>query len=165
MWRMVLNPGRFAPITGPAVRLSIADLPALQRLHACGNPNDPPADDAPDFFSASMVAQGVYYGIFDEYRKLLAAAGTHLVAPAENVAAVGNVYTRPDGRGRGLAKLVTSAVVEELLAGSDTTLIALNVRQDNSAAIAVYERLGFERYCAFFEGHASRELENSEANT
>jgi ribosomal protein S18 acetylase RimI-like enzyme len=156
MWRMVLYPGQFRPITGPAVRLGAADLPALQCLHAGGNPDDQPADDAPDFFAASMVEQGVYYGIFDDHQSLIAAAGTHLVVPAEGVAAVGNVYTRPDHRGRGLATLVTSAVIADLSRQPDVSVIALNVRQDNAAAITIYERLGFERYCAFFEGRASR---------
>ena len=32
--------------------------------------------------------------------------------------------------------------------------IALNVTQNNAAAIAVYERLGFTRYCEYREGHA-----------
>jgi RimJ/RimL family protein N-acetyltransferase len=165
MWRMVLKPSRFRPITGPAVRLGAADLPALQRLHAGGNPDGQPADDAPDFFSPTMVIQGVYYGIFDECKELMAAAGTHLVVPAESVAAVGNVYTRPDQRGRGLSKVATSAVFAELLARPELQVIALNVRQDNAAAISVYERLGFERYCAFFEGQASRALDSSGADT
>jgi ribosomal protein S18 acetylase RimI-like enzyme len=156
MWRMLLNPARFRPVNGGAVRLGTEDLPALQRLHAGGNPDDQPADDAPDFFSDSMVARGVYYGIFDDRRTLLAAAGTHLVVPSEGVAAVGNVYTKPDQRGRGLATLVTSAVISDLLGHTELQVIALNVRQDNGTAITVYERLGFERYCAFFEGQASR---------
>src|SRR4029079_6446411 len=55
MWRMVLKASRFRPITGPVVRLGAAEVPALHRLHAGGNPDGQPADDAPDFFSASMV--------------------------------------------------------------------------------------------------------------
>jgi len=156
MWRMVLNPGRFRPAAGPVTRLGVGDLPALQRLHAGGKPDNQRADDAPDFFSASMVEHGVYYGVFDERQNLMAAAGTHLVVPSEGVAAVGNVYTSPDHRGRGLAQRVTSAVIADLLSRPELHVIALNVRQDNSTAIHVYGRLGFERYCPFFEGRASR---------
>jgi ribosomal protein S18 acetylase RimI-like enzyme len=61
--------------------------------------------------------------------------------------------------------VATSAVVADLLARRELQVIALNVRQDNAAAISVYERLGFERYCAFFEGRASRTLKGSEAES
>ena len=138
------------------MRLGAADVPALQHLHSGGNAGDQPPDDAPDFFSASMVTQGAYYGIFGDEGSLVAAAGTHLVVPAEGVAALGNVYTLPSHRGHGLATLATSAVVSELLARPELNVIALNVRQDNIAALTVYERLGFERYCAFYEGRANR---------
>jgi ribosomal protein S18 acetylase RimI-like enzyme len=155
MWRMILDPARFQPAAGPAVRLSLADLPALQRLYAGGSLDGPPAGDGPDFFSASMVEQGVYYGIYAE-TELLAAAGTHLVVLAEGVSAVGSVYTQVSQRGRGLATQVTGAVAAELLSIPTLRHIALNVRQDNPAALAVYERLGFQRYCAFYEGRARR---------
>jgi predicted GNAT family acetyltransferase len=65
------------------------------------------------------------------------------------------VYTRRDRRGRGLASRLTSAVTAELLSVG-IRLIALNVSQHNSTAIRVYERLGFQRYCPFIEGLASR---------
>jgi ribosomal protein S18 acetylase RimI-like enzyme len=165
MWRMILNAGRFRATDNAAVRLGVGDLPALQRLHAGGNLDGQPADDAPDFFSASMVDEGVYYGIFDDNAALMAAAGTHLVVPGEGVAAVGNVYTRPDCRGRGFASQVTGAVVAELRRQPKLDVIALNVRQDNAAAIAVYERLGFERYCPFYEGLATRELVAARTDT
>jgi len=34
--------------------------------------------------------------------------------------------------------------------------VVLNVADDNSAARAVYERLGFTCYCSFYEGKAGR---------
>ena len=71
---------------------------------------------------------------------MVAAAGTHLLSRRERVATIGNVYTRRDCRGRGLGRIVMSAV-REALAGIDT--IGLNVRVDNRAAIRVYESLGF----------------------
>jgi ribosomal protein S18 acetylase RimI-like enzyme len=152
MWRMVLDPACFSALPPAAVRLTLADFPALTRLHADGEPTG----ETPDFFAAYMVEQGVFYGIY-EGQSLVATAGTHLVAPSEGVAAVGNVYTRRDRRGQGLATLVTGAVVSDLLrilpAGA---IIALNVMQANLAALKVYERLGFVRHCAFFEGLAAR---------
>ena len=85
----------------------------------------------------------------------MAAAGTHLLVPAEGVAAIGNVYTQQDRRGRGLATQVTGAVVAELVRISPALdVIALNVNMTNDAALRVYQRLGFIRYCAFYEGVA-----------
>lgn len=152
MWRMVLDPARFAPRPSGAVRLTLLDYSALARLHADGAA----AGEAPDFFAPYMVEQGVFYGIY-EGAELVATAGTHVVAPAEGVAAVGNVYTRRDRRGRGLATQTTGAVTAELLTRMPPGgLIALNVMQANTAAVTVYERLGFNQYCGFYEGLAER---------
>ena len=155
MWRMVLAPGDFRPeASGQAVRLGLADLPALEALYADGGP----AGETPDFFSAAMLEAGVFIGLWEADR-LISVAGTHLVSPAESVGAVGNVYTRRDRRGRGLAARVTSAVTAALLRLGLRT-IALNVNQQNAAAIHVYERLGYRRYCEFCEGVAVGQGQN-----
>ena len=151
MWRMVLDWTRFRPAPAEGVvRLAPADLPALRGLYADGEP----AGEAPGFFAPSMLQDGVFFGI-REGADLVAVAGTHLVEPHEGVAAVGNIYTRRDRRGRGLATRATAAVVSEMLARRLRT-IALNVEEDNSPAVRVYERLGFLRYCPFVEGLAVR---------
>jgi predicted GNAT family acetyltransferase len=149
MWRMLLDPAAFgaAAVTG-AVRLTMADLPALQQLYADGEASG----EAPDFFSPEMLNQGVFFGV-REGEALVAAAGTHLYTPAERIGTVGNVYTRRDRRGRGLASQVTQCVTAELLRLRLQTIV-LNVAQPNAAAIQVYERLGFRRYTAFYEGRA-----------
>jgi predicted GNAT family acetyltransferase len=69
------------------------------------------------------------------------------------VAAIGNVYTRRDRRGRGLSGCLTSAVAAEILR-LRIPVVGLNVSQRNSAAIRVYERLGFAAHCEFVEGPA-----------
>ena len=83
-------------------------------------------------------------------------AGAHSVERAtdaeEGAAAVGNVYVRRDRRGRGLGRLVTTAVLDAL-AGVET--IGLNVRADNDAALRLYESLGFARHCEFYEALAT----------
>lgn len=99
-----------------------------------------------------MIEDGVFFGI-REGEELVAVAGTHLVAPAEGVGAVGNIYTRRDRRGRGLAARATTAVANELLRRNVRT-VALNVSKKNATAIRLYERLGFEKYCLFLEGLA-----------
>jgi len=147
MWRMVLDPSAFrAAGVNEAVRLTIADLPALQRLYADGEATE----EAPDFFHPEMVGQGVFFGV-REGEALVAAAGTHLYSPAESVGAVGNVYTRRDRRGRGLATQVTQRVTAELLRLGLQTIV-LNVARSNAAALRVYERVGFRRYTPFYEG-------------
>jgi GNAT superfamily N-acetyltransferase len=146
MCRMVLDAEACRPAAcDGVVRLSAADLGDLERLYADGRESG----EAPDFFFPSMLDEGVFFGV-REGRELVAAAGTHLVVPGEGVAAVGNVYTRRDRRGRGLAAKTTSAVVNEL-AG---LTVALNVSRKNETAIRVYERLGFRRHCNYYEGTA-----------
>ena len=94
--------------------------------------------------------------------RTLQAGGAEVVLTASNplstqddVAAVGNIFTHPEFRGRGCATTITSAVVVELLSRGMCDIV-LNVNQKNETAIRIYERLGFERCCPFFEGVADR---------
>jgi ribosomal protein S18 acetylase RimI-like enzyme len=152
MWRMLLDRGRFAPgDLGGVMPLGPDDLDAVRRLYADGDA----AGEAPHFFLPDMLSTGVFFGI-REGSELVAAAGTHLVVPQEGVAAVGNIYTRRDCRGRGLGGRVTAAVVAEVLRRGLET-VALNVAQTNAMARRVYERLGFAVYCPFVEGQAGPE--------
>jgi GNAT superfamily N-acetyltransferase len=135
------------PPEGGTDRLGLVDLPALRALYEDGRA----AGEMPDFFEESMLEGGSYHGVRDESCGLLAAAGTHVAT--REVAAIGNVYTRRDARGRGLAGRATAAVAHDLRARGSATIV-LNVRQDNRAAIRVYERLGFVVHGAFDEGFA-----------
>jgi ribosomal protein S18 acetylase RimI-like enzyme len=146
MWRMTWTGDRVASPTAGTRRLNTGDVPALQALYADGES----VGESPDFFFPSMVADGVFHGIYED-SGLVAAAGTHVLAPEEGAAAIGNVYTRRDRRGRGLGRLVTGAVLGDL-AGVET--IGLNVRADNDAALKLYESLGFTRHCQFYEAVA-----------
>ncbi|MCW5850719.1 MAG: GNAT family N-acetyltransferase [Anaerolineae bacterium] len=123
-----------------------ADLDALNTLYAGG--------ETPGAFAPFQIEQGVFYGVELDGR-LVAAAGTHLVAPSQGVAAVGNVYTDRAHRGRGLAQLCTSAVVVHCF---DLGIrdVVLNVDSRNAPAIAAYRRLGFREHRAFYEAHGER---------
>ena len=134
-------------VSDRVTRLGVKDVAAIERLYADGDSTG----ESPDFFYASMVTDGVFFGVY-KGEELIAAAGTHLVSREEGAAAIGNVYVRRDRRGGGLGRVVTAAVLHEL-AGIDT--IGLNVRADNDAAIRVYQSLGFERYCDFREALAT----------
>jgi ribosomal protein S18 acetylase RimI-like enzyme len=154
MWRMAwategtegADQRRSTEIADGVKRLGPPDLPALKRLYADGDSTG----ESPDFFYDSMVPNGVFFGIY-EGADLIAAAGTHLFAPDEHAAAIGNVYTRRDRRGRGLGRQVTSAVLHRL---RHLRTIGLNVREDNAPAIRVYQSLGFAQHCEFKEAIA-----------
>ena len=148
MWRMTWTGApRALPGAGTA-RLGSSDVPALEALYADGELSG----ESPDFFFPSMVADGVFHGIY-EGTALVAAAGTHILAREEGAAAIGNIYTRRDRRGRGLGRLATSAVLAEL---SGVETVGLNVRASNDAALDLYESLGFARRCQFYEALAMR---------
>lgn len=144
MWRMVTDRKRFRGLDDDAaIRLDTSHIGQLVELFG---------DEGADAFSSSQVAAGVFFGIFDNHQ-LVSAAGTHLISPTYRLAAVGNIYTHPDYRGRGYGTQVTSAVVSKLISlGIDD--IVLNVEQDNVPANRLYDKLGFERYCPFYEGPA-----------
>jgi GNAT superfamily N-acetyltransferase len=148
MWRMILPRGervRVQDAAAHAIPLAPAHAGQLTQLFALGGGLA---------FSPEQVARGVFYGILAG-DQVVAVAGTHLVSLTYGVAAIGNVFTHPDYRGRGYATAATSAVVNELLRRGIDDLV-LNVAQDNAPAVRIYERLGFERYCPFYEGPAVR---------
>ena len=146
-----LQTWRPAPVVG-AQRLTAAHLAALQTLYADGEEDN----DQPDFFYPNMLTEGIFYACW-EGSELIAVAGTHQVVQQESVAAVGNVYTRRDRRGKGLAASMTSAVTIELLKMGISTIV-LNVEAAKPNARRVYERLGFQLHCEFLEGRAVREV-------
>jgi len=93
-----------------------------------------------------------FFGIREDGH-LVSIAGTHVLSQTYGVAAVGNVFTRPDRRGHGLGTRATAAVVARLLS-MDLQTIVLNVSMDNQPAQASYRKLGFWPYCGYYEGLA-----------
>jgi ribosomal protein S18 acetylase RimI-like enzyme len=144
MMRMWVNGQMFQPVHGPAMRLSPVDIVDLNRLYGLGFAGWLPGE---------AVANGVYYGV-RVAGKLVAAAGTHVISPEGRLAAVGNVLTHTQHRGRGFAKITTSAVTQELLGMCDE--VVLNVRADNPPAIAAYRALGYREHNRFEERLAHR---------
>ena len=105
------------------------------------------------YFTPARLAREIYFGVYSG-RQLVAAAGTHVRSRGANIAAVGNVLTRLAYRNRGMATSVTSAVT--VAAFQEHRDIVLNVRQDNTVAVGVYRRLGYEVHAPFVEGPAVR---------
>jgi ribosomal protein S18 acetylase RimI-like enzyme len=145
MVRMWVDLDRFRPTVIDGVEpLRPSDAPELNRLYRLGFGS---------WLPPQAVAEGVYYGI-RVGRKLVAAAGTHVVGREARIAVVGNVLTQPEYRGRGYAKATTSAVTAELLRFCDH--VVLNVRADNPPALNAYHRLGYAEHVRFEERLAHR---------
>ncbi len=140
MLRMSVTRKTFRPVAGEAVRLRGRDVRRINRLYS--------REGGATWYSARNVEDGVYYGVMDNGR-LVSIAGTHVVSPEEGVAVVGNVFTDPRRRGRGLATLATSAVTEALL--KDCPLVVLTVEMSNTPAVRVYQSLGYRKECTLHE--------------
>jgi ribosomal protein S18 acetylase RimI-like enzyme len=145
MIRMTLNAQQYRPVSYQgAVRLGPGHLHALKGLYRA---------EPPEFFLDPMLTDGIYFGIYEE-NDLVAVAGTHIISPNYHVGGLGNIYTRADRRARGYSTRVTGAVSHELIEMRTSTIV-LNVREENTAAIRVYDRLGYQKYCRYFEAVVS----------
>ena len=110
-------------------RLTPADIPAMLELAAL---------TAPGPFNRRTIELGVFFGILDSGR-LLAMAGQRMHLP--QFVEVSAICTHPDARGRGYARTLSIAVMEDIRQRSKTPF--LHVRSSNLRAIHVYEGLGF----------------------
>jgi len=120
--------------------LSVDDVAEIERLYAESYPGN--------WFDARMLHTGCYRGIRVDGR-LVSIAGVHVYSPAYKVAALGNITTHPDFRGRGFGKTVTAGLCKALLKNVDH--IGLNVKCDNLAAQACYNAIGFESIAEYEE--------------
>ena len=101
-----------------------------------------------NFFETRMLETKQYYGI-RQSSELVSAAGVHVYSRRYKVAALGNITTHPDYRGKGYGTTVTAKVCKSLLHNIDH--IGLNVKVDNISAIKCYEKLGFEIFDSYGE--------------
>ena len=145
MQRMAVDATAFRPrIESPVTRLGPDQLDDIIELYG---------HVSRSYFTPERVSREIYYGVYSG-RTLVAAAGTHVQSSRSGLAAVGNVLTRPAFRSQGMATSVTSAVTEAALALHRD--VVLNVRADNSAAVRVYQGLGYRVHAPFIEGPAIR---------
>jgi GNAT superfamily N-acetyltransferase len=147
-FRMTLtNPSALGTIdTSGVIPLSEADLPRLNTLYTAAYPGT--------WFSPRMLTTRQYVGLHDDQGQLLCAAGVHVYSPDYRVAALGNIATLPEHRGRGLATAAVAGLCQKLIKQVD--LIGLNVRTDNPAAIHAYQKTGFEIVDIYHEWMLSR---------
>lgn len=115
------------------IPLSSANLDELQAFYHESYPEN--------WFDPRMLETGFYYGIRLEGR-IASVAGIHVYSPHYRVAALGNITTLPEFRGRGFCTATTTRLCKELLQQVDH--IGLNVKANNLSAIHCYQNLGFE---------------------
>ncbi len=141
--RYILRSSEMATAGGGDVDVRPLDpshVPDLAELHA--------TEPGAAFFLPHMVEDETFVGVYEDGR-LVAAAGTHVLSVRHRCAAIGAVYTVPSHRGRGLGRSVTAGAVGRVVGRAD--VIGLNVAEENLAARAVYERLGFEPVLRYAE--------------
>jgi ribosomal protein S18 acetylase RimI-like enzyme len=137
----------FRPRVGETVRLGVHDCAEIERLYASG-------DGGGIAFAPFQLETGMFRGI-RRHRELVAVAGVQVASRQEGVAAIGNIFTRADCRGHGLAQIATSAVVDAVRSTAIPT-IGLNVGCRNAAAIQAYENIGFRIRFGYYEGVVDR---------
>jgi predicted GNAT family acetyltransferase len=124
------NPVRDPEASEGIVELSEADAPEMLGLARLTQPGP---------FLARTHVMGTYLGIRIDGR-LAAMAGERMRFPGWTE--VSGVCTHPDFRGRGLAGRLSAAVAQRIEARGERPF--LHAWKSNTAAIALYERLGFE---------------------
>ncbi|MGJ7922128.1 GNAT family N-acetyltransferase [Neobacillus sp. LXY-4] len=97
------------------------------------------------FFTRSELERCPFLGIKDG-REFIAVGGFHFYDP--QLVELGNIVTRIDYRGKGLAKLLTSKLTQ--LGKRLSSDVYLGVLADNLPAIHVYEGLGYQTIAELF---------------
>ena len=121
-------------------RLGKQDATSMQALYKESYPGN--------WFDPRMLETNKYFGI-KENGCLVCIAGVHVYSPEYRVAALGNITTLPECRGMGFATRVTARLCQSLAdEGMD---VGLNVKVDNAAAIACYQRIGFKIVASYEE--------------
>lgn len=137
---VLTDPSALIGVDSSAEALGPGDADELAAVYA--------TEPGAGFFLAHMLDGGVFFGIRDR-GELVSVAGTHVVSIRHDVAAVGGVFTVPEYRERGYARLLTSAVASTLTTRVAT--IGLNVMSSNVVARNIYESLGFTAVFAYEE--------------
>ena len=144
MWRMSFEGD--TPEINPSLdsrRLSGDDLDSVNSLFA-------DHADRPDAFHPRQLEEGPFYGAFYE-KDLVAMAGVHVLSESASMAAIGNVFTHPAHRGQGFGGEVSAQVIRRLRTLGIQTIV-LNVAKKNVAAVQMYQGLGFQTHCGYYEG-------------
>lgn len=113
----------------PPVRLAEADMPAMLELATLTKPGP---------FATRTPSLGQFYGVF-EGGALIAMAGERM--KHAGFAELSGVCTRPDARGRGLGRMLSTWVSARIVARGEVPY--LHAYASNTVAIELYCSLGY----------------------
>ena len=136
--------------TSQVIPLDVSDLDELGTFYA---PLRAGGADGEYALEPYMLETGHYFGVRDA-TGLLSVGGVHVWSERYGVAAIGNVATRPDERGRGWVRRVTARICRSLI--GTVPDVGLNVQVSNTPAVRCYERLGFRRVADYREATLRR---------
>jgi predicted GNAT family acetyltransferase len=93
----------------------------------------------PGPFFKRTIEMGKYIGLFDG-EKLVAMAGERLKVPGHTE--ISAICTDPDYNGKGYASFLSTLICQHVIAEGNIPI--LHVKSENTRAIEVYRKLGFE---------------------
>lgn len=145
MLRMLVDRETFHAPPGETRRLGGRNVRQINQLYR--------SDGTPALYTAQNIDDACYFGAFDGDR-LVAVAGTHVVAREDGIGVVGNVFTHPAYRSAGHGTLVTAAVTQYLFQSCREVVLTVDPR--NLPAVRAYQRLGYREVARLIEGAAVR---------
>ena len=152
--QMICTQGSFrAPISGTTAsvmrELDLSDGAAMVALAGLIQPGA---------LEARTVTIGRYLGIFDRNASLIAMAGERI--RLDGFTEIGSVCTQPEHRRKGYANALVASLTKQIVERGDTAF--LHVKDVNSDAARVYEKLGFS-VCAVRDVAAFKKVEEIQA--
>lgn len=120
-----------APAAAELLPLGVEDVPDMMELVALTRPGP---------FGPRTLEMGAYLGI-REGGRLVAMSGERM--RCDGFTEISAVCTHPEVRGRGLARILVTTLVQAVTARGEVPF--LHVLEENTAAIALYRELGFSK--------------------
>ena len=117
-------------VIASAIDLTRDDISCMMELAQIAKPGP---------FGPRTIELGSYVGVRDGSR-LVAMAGERMRLPG--YVELSAIATHPEARGRGLAGCLTLCLAKRAMNRGETAF--LHVRPENTAAVSLYQRLGFE---------------------